>query len=303
MLNILRLGHYALKVSDVERSTRFYRDIVGLHEREHGTHGEVYFQRGTDHHCLVLYPTDFIDPVDHKLPDAPVLHHIAWEVASETELQQAGEYLQQNGCTLLAGPQTQPGPGRHTSLRFRDPSGIPHELFCDMEQAEEDTRDRPFRLQKLGHVAVGTKDMQASVKFATEVLGFRISDWVGDFLCFTRCNQDHHALPFIGNGLSNLHHTGYEATDFEDIKLFADNACRNDVLLIWGPGRHPPGETLFAYVRDPDQNIVEVFAEQVLIFDEEKWKVQEFEPGPRSVDYWGNPPPSEDFIRGPGWSF
>ena len=52
MLKILRLGHYALKVADVERSARFYRDILGLHEGERGPLGEAHFQRRPDHHCL-----------------------------------------------------------------------------------------------------------------------------------------------------------------------------------------------------------------------------------------------------------
>ena len=45
-VKILRLGHYALKVADIERSTRFYRDVMGLDERERGPQGEVYLLRG-----------------------------------------------------------------------------------------------------------------------------------------------------------------------------------------------------------------------------------------------------------------
>ncbi|HJM41724.1 MAG: VOC family protein [Nitrospinota bacterium] len=52
ILKILRLGHYALKVADIERSARFYRDILGLHEGERGPLGEAHFQRRPDHHCL-----------------------------------------------------------------------------------------------------------------------------------------------------------------------------------------------------------------------------------------------------------
>ncbi|MDP6620404.1 MAG: hypothetical protein QGG90_13330, partial [Nitrospinota bacterium] len=80
-------------------------------------------------------------------------------------------------------------------------------------------------------------------------------------------------------------------------------ASAKDAFLEWGPGRRPPGETLFAYVRDPDGNIVEIFAELIRIDDEKNWRVQVLEPGPKSVDYWGSVPPGEDFLRGPGWSF
>ena len=303
MLKILRLGHYALKVADIERSGRFYREILGLHEHERGPRGEAYFQRGPDHHCLVLYPADAKDPDDPGFPDGPILHHTAWEVASETELEKARRILDGEGIEILAGPKTHPGPGRHTYLRFQDPFGVPYELFCGMEQAVETAAEKPFQPQRLGHVGLGTKDLDGSVKFATEVLGFRISDWVRGVLCFVRCNEDHHALTFVQSGVHNLHHVGYETGDFEGIKRFADHASANNVFLEWGPGRRPPGETLFAYVRDPDGNIVGTFAELVRIEDEERWQVQVLDPGPRSVDRWGSAPPGEDFLRGPGWSF
>ena len=251
MLKILRLGRYALKVADIERSGRFYREILGLHEHERGPRGEAYFQRGPDHHCLVLYPADAKDPDDPGFPDGPILHHTAWEVASETELEKARRILEGEGIEILAGPKTHPGPGRHTYLRFQDPFGVPYELFCGMEQAVETAAEKPFQPQRLGHVGLGTKDLDGSVKFATEVLGFRISDWVRGVLCFVRCNEDHHALTFVQSGVHNLHHAGYETGDFEGIKRFADHASANNVFLEWGPGRRPPGETLFAYSGTP----------------------------------------------------
>ena len=33
--------------------------------------------------------------------------------------------------------------------------------------------------------------------FYGKVLGFRISDWIGDFFVFMRCNADHHSVNFI----------------------------------------------------------------------------------------------------------
>lgn len=302
MVKIRRLGHYALKVSDVDRSTSFYRDIIGLHERDRGQQGEVYLQRGPDHHCLVLYPADYRDADDPELPEGPILHHVGWEVASEADLSEAGKYLEGKGVTLLAGPKVHEGPGRHTYLRFTDPFGIRHELFCDMEQAEEDAPDRPFRPQKLGHVAFGTKDIDASAKFATEVLGFRVSDWLAELLCFVRCNEDHHAITFLANGLNNLQHTGYEAETWEDLKRISDHVSRNGMTNVWGPGRHGPGNNVFVYVKDPDGNIVEAFAELIRIPDEEKWEPKVWEMAPRSADYWGTGIP-DDFIPGPGWSY
>ncbi|MFQ5694164.1 MAG: VOC family protein, partial [Nitrospinota bacterium] len=166
----------------------------------------------------------------------------------------------------------------------------------------EDAPAGPFQPQKLGHVVLGTKDINASVKFATDVLGFRVSDWLGPIMCFTRCNDDHHALTFLDNGLHNLQHIGFETGSIEDIKRFADNASKHDVPLIWGPGRHGPGNNLFSYVKDPDGNIVEIFAELLRIPDDEKWQAQVWDLAPRSADYWGSSIPGDAFMLGPGWS-
>ena len=47
--------------------------------------------------------------------------------------------------------------------------------------------------------------MQKTVKFYTEVLGFRVSDWQADFFAFLRCGRDHHPFAFTmlmaGGGL------------------------------------------------------------------------------------------------------
>ena len=40
---------------------------------------------------------------------------------------------------------------------------------------------------KLGHVAFFTKDAKQMTKFYCDVLGFRVSDWMGDFFSFLRC--------------------------------------------------------------------------------------------------------------------
>ena len=61
----------------------------------------------------------------------------------------------------------------------------------------------PFAVQKLGHVVVNVTDLEASKRFYTEVLGFRISDIYGGDkmpggMVFLRCNGDHHCLALIG---------------------------------------------------------------------------------------------------------
>jgi catechol 2,3-dioxygenase-like lactoylglutathione lyase family enzyme len=53
-----------------------------------------------------------------------------------------------------------------------------------------------FALRKIGHVVLDVSDLEASVRFYTEVLGLRVSDRYPDAMVpggvvFLRCNTDH----------------------------------------------------------------------------------------------------------------
>ena len=55
----------------------------------------------------------------------------------------------------------------------------------------------PFNITKIGHVVLVVQDLNRSVEFYTQILGFRISDVYPDSMMpggmvFMRCNADHH---------------------------------------------------------------------------------------------------------------
>ena len=60
-----------------------------------------------------------------------------------------------------------------------------------------------FQIRKLGHVVLNVTDLEASVRFYTEVLGLAISDRYPDSMVpggmvFMRCNADHHGVALVG---------------------------------------------------------------------------------------------------------
>ena len=62
----------------------------------------------------------------------------------------------------------------------------------------------PFRISKIGHVVLNCTDMERSVKFYTEILGFKVSDvypasMVPGGMVFMRCNADHHGVALVGS--------------------------------------------------------------------------------------------------------
>src|SRR5215470_1044091 len=61
----------------------------------------------------------------------------------------------------------------------------------------------PFGLRKIGHVVLNVTDLDASVRFYTEVLGLMVSDRYPDSMVpggmvFLRCNTDHHGVALVG---------------------------------------------------------------------------------------------------------
>src|SRR5258706_15404687 len=73
---------------------------------------------------------------------------------------------------------------------------------------------QPFQLRKLGHVVLNVTDLEASVRFYTEVLGLQVSDrypttMVPGGMVFMRVNPDHHGVALVG-GASKLEKTAVE---------------------------------------------------------------------------------------------
>src|SRR6266849_1303745 len=61
----------------------------------------------------------------------------------------------------------------------------------------------PFALRKLGHVVLNVTDLEASVRFYTEVLGLQVSDrypttMVPGGMVFMRVISDHHGVAQVG---------------------------------------------------------------------------------------------------------
>ena len=79
-------------------------------------------------------------------------------------------------------------------LSFADDKGTTIELFKEWNYLCKHEQVAGIGPLKLGHVAFFTPDIARTVGFYEKVLGFRVSDWIGDFFCFMRCSPDHHTV-------------------------------------------------------------------------------------------------------------
>ena len=101
---------------------------------------------------------------------------------------------------------------------------------------------------------------------------------------FLRSNHEHHTLACFRQARQGVDHHSYEAGDWSTIKEWCDHMGEQQVPIMWGPGRHGPGNNIFIFVEDPDGNWIEISAELEVMYDR---PVKEWKHEPRTLNLWG----------------
>lgn len=153
------------------------------------------------------------------------------------------------------------------------------------------TRVEPVRPRKLGHAVLGSTDLETTMKFFTEGLGFKISDYMGDKAAFLRCSVDHHNVLVMAAPVNFLHHTSWQVDDIDDVGRGAHTMLEgHPERHIWGLGRHYAGANFFWYLKDPAGNFSEYYSDMDAIPEDELWSPEVLH-GLQGLYAWGPPPP------------
>ena len=142
----------------------------------------------------------------------------------------------------------------------------------------------------LQHVTFATQDIARFQAFYVDKLGFAVSDIVirqpdGKVMTvFMRSNHEHHTIGVFFQNRTGVDHHSYEAGEWGVMKDWCDRFGDRHIKLDWGPGRHCPGNNLFAFITDPDGNWIEISAELEIIYDRpaKVWPHEE-----RTLNLWG----------------
>lgn len=142
----------------------------------------------------------------------------------------------------------------------------------------------------LQHFAIRTQDPEKMRAFYQEVLGFTVSDRVEDpsgnlRACFLRTDHLHHALALFGAPTAGFDHFSFETEGWDAMKDWGDHMGRIKETIVWGIGRHGPGDDVFFMVRDPDGNLAEISAEIEVCSAERPMGVWPHEE--RTLNQWG----------------
>jgi catechol 2,3-dioxygenase-like lactoylglutathione lyase family enzyme len=135
-----KLGHVVLNVRDVERSARFYTEMLGLeisdvYPEEMVPGGMVFLRCNPDHHGIALVGSMTTEAANVEL------NHLAFEVASLDEVVRARDHLRRHGVTIdFAGRRRA---GCQLAVEFRDPDNHRLEIYWGIDQIGSDGRARP----------------------------------------------------------------------------------------------------------------------------------------------------------------
>lgn len=143
----VRIGHVHLKVSDIERSLGFYRDVLGFQVTQWYGRGAVFLSAGGYHHHIGLNTWDSAG----GLPPAPGttgLFHVAILYPTRAELGDALRRLLNAGVKLDGASDH----GVSEALYLSDPDRNGVELYWD-RPADQWPRDQA------GHLAMHTRPL------------------------------------------------------------------------------------------------------------------------------------------------
>ena len=261
------LHHIQLQSSDPARLAAFYADKMDMTARQLGngdwiTEGplrRVIFTQGRDKR----------------------LGYAAFACRDAQGLAMIRARAETCGVVVLPSPSPLLQPG---AFAVTDPDGN----VIAFGLAPQDP-PRPGLRGQLQHLTLASTDPDAFERFYVEKLGLLVSDRVRDgdgrlMVVWMRTNHEHHTLSCFRHARQGIDHHSYEAGDWSTIKDWCDRMGDRRVPLMWGPGRHGPGNNLFVFVEDPDGNWIEISAELEVVHDrpEKTWPHEE-----RSVNMWG----------------
>ena len=237
------LHHVHLSSPQPEALARFYVKAFGFEAQQHGSEWvcrtpgrRIVFSDG---------PANRIRHIAFAFPSAAAL-------ASFTARVGAGDPAP---ASALTGAE---------SIWLTDPDGN-RIVFMTVEQdgTGGGTPHATLPSAESQHLALRTTQPEALLAFYQERLGFKLSDRVQDDqgtlrACFLRTDAMHHALALFRSPETRFDHQSFETTGWPAMRDWADHMGVEHIPIVWGIGRHGPGNDTFFMVQDPDGNLAEI---------------------------------------------
>ena len=271
----MHLRSVELQVTDRAAAVEFLKGPWGLADA--GTRHDTTYLRGTA-------PRHYAIAVAGGPANALIS---ATFIGSRAEIEAARERAMKAG--LKCGPWVDEydEPGRGAGFQVAGPEGEPYRFVVEREAAPAALPAESARPIQVAHVVFNTKDREAATRVLVEIFGFRLSDRTR-VMNFLRCDDLHHVVAYADSKQATLNHIAFEMPDADAVLRGMGRLKDAGLPSVWGPGRHGPGNNVFAYFVTPFGACVEYTAEVQRVDDSyptgtpDSWR---WPPG--RTDHWG----------------
>jgi catechol 2,3-dioxygenase-like lactoylglutathione lyase family enzyme len=281
------VGHVKINTSLTEAVVREATEILGLHVTYSDDRQTWLSSNGRAAELVLL-----------RFSENSV-HTIGLEALTREAVRDAQARIEGTGCRILS---------REPSLdcmaagvTFATPEGLRFEIHTP---TRDELYGRRYATHGIGpnridHLNLTSPDPVATRKQLEGICGLRLSErMVDDSLAWMYGGNRQHHIVGIVRGKAGLHHYSFEIKEFNDYLKLGDLLDRFDKELLWGPGRHRPGDNTYAYYTDSSGAMIECSGSMALIADDEGYVPNvitslERPANVRSMNVWGTPAPLE----------
>ena len=268
-----------LVVPDLIAAIDFYAEVWGLGLVERSARSVWLRGTGDDPHLLALHAGD-----------AAAIRSMTFRVAEDGDPDALAAAMLASGATALHAHHATDEPGGGTLRAVRDPKGRTVRLVHSDARVVPLAPD-PARPERLAHVNINSDDTTRDAAFYTDALGFALTDR-SKMMAFVRTNRDHHSVVIADAAVNTLNHVAFQMPDWEGVMRASGRMVDNGFPIGWGPGRHGPGNNVFAYFVDPFGFVIEYTADVLQVDDD--YRVggpDDWTWPPGRTDQWGIAPP------------
>ena len=289
--DVVRAAHAELVVADLDRSQRFYVDVLGFALTER-TDDALYLRamEDTHHHALVL-----------RLGPEPVVGHLAYRVRTPADVDLAAAHFERLGCEARIVEGVEAGQGR--AVRVLDPLGFTIEFFHEMSRAERLLQrfdlQRGAQPMRIDHLNIQVPDVQRGFEHWSS-LGFQLTEYIAEddeqdtlVAAWLRRKPTVHDVALTPGVGPRLHHIGIWVADTDSVLRTTDVLSAGGYLAAVerGTGRHGGSNAFYLYIRDPDGHRIELYTYDYFTGDPDftpvRWSVTDVQ----RRSFWGDSVP------------
>jgi catechol 2,3-dioxygenase-like lactoylglutathione lyase family enzyme len=275
MSSVSDIRFVAYAVPDFDAEHAFYRDKWGL------------IEVSADADTAYLAASGSSEPYVVRLRRASTkrVDLISFAAASRSAVDELFTRVKRADCQIIHDPSSSTATEGGYGFRFFSPDGLPFEISCDVKRRIGHLDSQLTAIpQGISHVVLHSPEHKAMTGFFINVLGFQLSDWIGETMAFLRCNEWHHRIAILP-GPASLNHVAYDMASVEDMLRGVGKLKRLKTEVLWGPGRHTAGNNTFSYFSTPNGFSVEYTADLQRLGSD--WVPNVYEYSAEVIDQWG----------------